>query len=1336
MKNKTQINDAEQDQSDRANKIHSKKQEYFNRSSPMKIVRLYKHMSPSQRKLLQAYGFGSLLDIKCSKLQPQLCKYLMEHFNPDTCQLEFGARGSIPVTEEAVHKVLGIPMGREPVVHELSIDAISFMLDQLGIQNGTQPKIVDIEKELAGMNAADERYLRLWLMYVICSVLAPTTGTRVSPRCYPSLLDTRRIPALNWCRFVITMLIKAAKDKDKKNIFKACMPFLMIFYIDSLDIKNMEVNKRGKRICVWTNKMVKTAVALDTLEDGEFGMLPLKNKFRNRETILFGDQTVIDKFVRDNVPENCTPRDVARYRTAAQEMCNDFQGILATFIRNCSARDSAARPSCSKKKSTAERCYARSRLVDNTHKKKERPVYEDGLSVSESSPDTSDMGYDGESDENECESDMGNDGESDANESESEDISLDDEFVSQPHDHQGPYCQERVLQQGQTNDVLPRRKQPSPYIEVKNNHKRVHEDSDSEYKYHKRKNYGSRHHMSKPAGTSRDSTTLQKQHRSYAKAEGCTQSTINGMDIKPLEHGRDGTQKQVNVKNQEGSNAGHKRQHMKKFDTSKIASDDTRATEGVMSRKTVQKYRERSGRSQCFEGASHSVFKQEQPTVKQPDGIRKTKRSKGPVKPTTISCTQLGVNESKREIVKAVEVNRKEQCSLSAARQLLEQLRMYSADSHSSDEDITNGAPRSWPDVGKEPSTGLPVSLPHGTNEPGCSSEGIIGGQNSHILVWDAQNNEVAAVTRSMSPLSISKGIHALDGKQVSQDRQAKPHQSPPMRCKTLAHAEIASASREPSTLNNGNSVSPRSSVTYAVTRSMSPLAISKRKGSCHGKGNAESQEQLENIAQSTLKSQENVTAAVTASSSMEPAGTSDTNQEHTPHHSGHKTEIRSNTNQSAAISNDSSISRQLNFDSAESERASQRQHLIADCPSFDLSIDGTPADVNHKPDNVTDMSGTQIERREAIPAECITPPDPLVISSSDEDEVLLIPIQAIRNSSPVEDYIAMSQPKDLGRGGVDDSVEIVTTKLNNTSHIAANSFDQGSTSTTTPIVAQGSNTPVPQPHQKRAVRAGKMQKFVVSEHTRKLYDAVCRHAKKSPPIKDETIIIDFGSYFIYLYDLADSVEPEGKLSNSTCEIALHILKQEMLPERKFVMPLRITQYLTEGSFKHKELEKIFKFSQSNHLDESELIMFPRMLTLPHDENNKNKHYYLIVLNLKAKRFEVLDSLNLETQPVMIEDCNQIVTSIRNCWATKYSQPSTGIQDYPIEHVDAPQQETRYDCGYFMLKYIELWDGRNVTYYFKQSDMPNIRMLYTEKWVNWVQNKVKCQTLLSMESDS
>nr|BAD20055.1 hypothetical protein [Oryza sativa Japonica Group]BAD28889.1 hypothetical protein [Oryza sativa Japonica Group] len=301
------------------------------RASPMKLIKLYPHMSGEQKRLIEGAGFHGLVDLKCSKLRPDLCSWLMEHFNPATNQLVFPGRGAIDVNEESVKSVLGIPMGDKDVSYEMESEATEFVLNLLGINDGISPSLTSLGIQLEKLKLADDKYLRMWIIYAISSVLAPTTATTVSPRCYPSVVDAGNVKNLNWCKFIISILQKAAKAG--KNTNSACLLYMMILYLDSLSFKNLNVPVEGYRATVWTNEMINQAILADTSADGSFGALP------HEGTNLFGSNVDFSTFINSNVPNTMQQQEKDRIVIAVQNLCEGFSGLVTKFVRQISGLD-------------------------------------------------------------------------------------------------------------------------------------------------------------------------------------------------------------------------------------------------------------------------------------------------------------------------------------------------------------------------------------------------------------------------------------------------------------------------------------------------------------------------------------------------------------------------------------------------------------------------------------------------------------------------------------------------------------------------------------------------------------------------------------------------------------------------------------------------------------------------------------------------------------------------------------------------------------------------------------------------------------------------------------
>ncbi|KAE8808947.1 hypothetical protein D1007_14361 [Hordeum vulgare] len=132
-----------------------------NRASPHAICKLYKHTNEDQRVAIRDMGTGPFLDIK---------------------------RGFIPLTEESVRQILGIPHGDIDVKYEADYDNEDEIVSCLFPRDSSRPKITTVASKIMNNNNADATFNKLWLIYIVSTVLAPTTDTRISNKCHPMLV--------------------------------------------------------------------------------------------------------------------------------------------------------------------------------------------------------------------------------------------------------------------------------------------------------------------------------------------------------------------------------------------------------------------------------------------------------------------------------------------------------------------------------------------------------------------------------------------------------------------------------------------------------------------------------------------------------------------------------------------------------------------------------------------------------------------------------------------------------------------------------------------------------------------------------------------------------------------------------------------------------------------------------------------------------------------------------------------------------------------------------------------------------------------------------------------
>jgi hypothetical protein len=72
-------------------------------------------LSPSKQKVIEAYGFGSLLIFGMCPITTTFSKWVANHVNVSTSSILLNGR-SIPITPQTVHDVLGIPIGGKAIV--------------------------------------------------------------------------------------------------------------------------------------------------------------------------------------------------------------------------------------------------------------------------------------------------------------------------------------------------------------------------------------------------------------------------------------------------------------------------------------------------------------------------------------------------------------------------------------------------------------------------------------------------------------------------------------------------------------------------------------------------------------------------------------------------------------------------------------------------------------------------------------------------------------------------------------------------------------------------------------------------------------------------------------------------------------------------------------------------------------------------------------------------------------------------------------------------------------------------------------------------------------------
>ncbi|KAM0870361.1 hypothetical protein ACQ4PT_040052 [Festuca glaucescens] len=211
-----------------------------NRASPIGLVKLYEFITEDQARAIEEMELDILLEIKCHCLNNKLINWFASLYDKNTQEFVIPGRGRIPLDEEYVYHTLGLPYGTNPVIYsvdrevEASLGALLFSADS---STPTTSRVYQILKD---MTDSGDAFKQIFVMYIISTVLSPTSRNRVSNKCYP----------------------------------------VMLLYVDSLIVSGLDLDLPQARFAsnIWSKEDIDKVLLVDLRDDKvSYGKLELKS---------------------------------------------------------------------------------------------------------------------------------------------------------------------------------------------------------------------------------------------------------------------------------------------------------------------------------------------------------------------------------------------------------------------------------------------------------------------------------------------------------------------------------------------------------------------------------------------------------------------------------------------------------------------------------------------------------------------------------------------------------------------------------------------------------------------------------------------------------------------------------------------------------------------------------------------------------------------------------------------------------------------------------------------------------------------------------------------------
>ncbi|KAM0858418.1 hypothetical protein ACQ4PT_047846 [Festuca glaucescens] len=279
----------------------------------------------------------SLLDIKCSFLHSRVIDWFCGLYDKHSREFVIPGRGRIPLNEHSIYRTLGLPLGTQPVVYAVDSKIEEVLGPQLFHKLGSTPKRTKVFEILDEMKAGDESFKQIWVMFVVSTVLSPTTSNHVSNRCYPVMGQIDNVKNLQWCKFVADQIHSKLSNGKFRQL---CLLALQLLYVDSLDVSGLNLNLPEGRfaINIWSESDIEAVLAADLHNDDKksYGKLELKPEFGVNYT-LFGGAVGFSKWMDTCSDPTCPIEQKAQVANLMGSFASVMVGLMGSLVQGWTA---------------------------------------------------------------------------------------------------------------------------------------------------------------------------------------------------------------------------------------------------------------------------------------------------------------------------------------------------------------------------------------------------------------------------------------------------------------------------------------------------------------------------------------------------------------------------------------------------------------------------------------------------------------------------------------------------------------------------------------------------------------------------------------------------------------------------------------------------------------------------------------------------------------------------------------------------------------------------------------------------------------------------------------
>ncbi|KAM0845879.1 hypothetical protein ACQ4PT_056059 [Festuca glaucescens] len=227
--------------------------------------------------------------------------------------------------------------------------------------------------------------------------------------------------------------------------------------------------------------------------------------------------------------------------------------------------------------------------------------------------------------------------------------------------------------------------------------------------------------------------------------------------------------------------------------------------------------------------------------------------------------------------------------------------------------------------------------------------------------------------------------------------------------------------------------------------------------------------------------------------------------------------------------------------------------------------------------------------------------------------------------------------------------------------------------------------------------------------------------------------------------ELADSFEDGAPIKTNIMTIMVDVARSIMANPKRLIVPFMAVlrchriQRNDDGNMNTRKLGNLVK--AINPVDDSLLLDRYEIIKIPcfeeGDKDNPGGHYFVMAMNLRKRRFELLDSLGGEGAEQHFVNTAEVFKEI---WKEAYKQSEgrlspENLDDFTYEKPRViPLQGAMLNCGVYMIMFLMFWTGKSLLH-IRHNDILDIRKRLLYLILMWEPLKVFIGLIKSLHRD-